>query len=130
MAGTGHVTRHRLRNIYATALVNGGSLQTLMFILGHDSAQMSLRYGHLFDITVRTEHERALALAKSRIGAMPTTESHSPPSSTTWLSGPTIKTALAGSYCLHVPAQGACTYANICERCPSFHATAEDVGTP
>jgi hypothetical protein len=27
-----------------------------------------------------------------------------------------------GGFCLRAPAQGACTYANICEHCPSFHA--------
>lgn len=31
-----------------------------MALLGHMSAEMSLRYGRLFDATVRTEHERAL----------------------------------------------------------------------
>jgi site-specific recombinase XerD len=35
---------------YATALVNAGvSLQALMALLGHVSAEMSLRYGKLFD---------------------------------------------------------------------------------
>ena len=28
---------------------------------------------------------------------------------------------LAGGFCLRAPAQGACTYANICEHRPSFH---------
>ncbi len=68
-AGIAHVTPHQLRHTYATALVNAGvSLQALMTLLGHVSAQMSLRYAHLFDATVRTEYERALTLAKTRIG--------------------------------------------------------------
>jgi integrase len=72
-AGIGHVTPHQLRHTYATALVNAGvSLQALMALLGHVSAEMSLRYAHLFDSTVRAEYERALDLAKGRIGAMPT----------------------------------------------------------
>jgi hypothetical protein len=51
----------------ATALVNAGaSLQTLMALLGHMSAEMSLRYGRLFDTTVRTEYDRALDLAKTQ----------------------------------------------------------------
>ena len=71
-AGIGHVTPHQLRHTYATALVNAGvSLQALMALLGHASAEMSLRYAHLFDSTVRAEYERALDLAKGRIGAMP-----------------------------------------------------------
>ncbi|HUP73835.1 MAG TPA: tyrosine-type recombinase/integrase [Acidimicrobiales bacterium] len=128
-AGIGHVTPHQLRHIYATALVNAGvSLQALMALLGHVSAEMSLRYAHLFDATVRAEYERALDLAKTRIGAMP--------SRTTipinnncgtgcghdndWRDAPAIKSRLAGGHCLRAPAQGACPYANICEHCPSF----------
>ena len=64
-------TPHQLRHTYATALVNAGvSLQALMALLGHVSRDMSLRYGRLFDSTVRTEYERALDLAKSHIGPL------------------------------------------------------------
>ena len=65
-AGLDHITPHQLRHTYATALVNAGvSLQALMALLGHMSAEMSLRYGRLFDTTVRAEYERALDLAKA-----------------------------------------------------------------
>ena len=40
-----------------------------------------------------------------------------------WRTTATVKTALAGGYCLRAPAQGPCSYANICEHCPSFHTT-------
>jgi site-specific recombinase XerC len=60
---------HMLRHTYATALVNAGcSLQALMALLGHVSAAMSLRYGRLFDATVRDEYQRALILAKAQLG--------------------------------------------------------------
>ncbi|MEU4842347.1 tyrosine-type recombinase/integrase [Nocardia testacea] len=131
-AGIGHVTPHQLRHTYATALVNAGvSLQSLMALLGHVSAQMSLRYGKLFDSTVRTEYERALTLAKDHLAALPTT-----PAGTTalpltditgggdWTDTPTLKSRLAGGFCLRAPAQGACPYANICEHCPSFRTDA------
>ena len=125
-AGIGHVTPHQLRHTYATALVNAGvSLQALMAILGHVSAEMSLRYGHLFDTTVRAEYERALDLAKQSIGALPT-PTDTPPGAAQdgdWRTTATVKTALAGGYCLRAPAQGPCSYANICEHCPSFHTT-------
>ena len=42
-----------------------------MALLGHVSAEMSLRYGRLFDATVRAEYERALTLAKQRLGPVP-----------------------------------------------------------
>jgi integrase len=126
-AGIGHVFPHQLRHTYATALVNAGcSLQALMALLGHVSAQMSLRYARLFDHTVRTEYERALDLTKSHLGPLPagrpglTIE----PAGTDWRDSPTIKARLAGGYCLRAPAQGACPYANICEHCPSFRTDA------
>ena len=124
-AGLGHITPHQLRHTYATALINAGvSLQALMALLGHVSTQMSLRYAHLFDHTVRTEYERALDLAKSHIGALPKTAVGLPITDITgtgWKDTPAIKSRLAGGYCLRAPAQGSCPYANICEHCPSFH---------
>ena len=123
-AGIGHVTPHQLRHTYATALVNAGvSLQALMAILGHVSAEMSLRYGHLFDTTVRAEYERALALAKQTIGALPNPSEPTSSAGDDWRTTATVKTALAGGYCLRAPAQGPCGYANICEHCPTFHTT-------
>lgn len=127
-AGIGHVSPHQLRHTYATALVNAGvSLQALMAILGHSSAEMSLRYGRLFDTTIRAEYERALDLAKQHIATLPAPDTPSKPTNNTtpthWRTTATIKTALAGGYCLRAPAQGACQYANICEHCPAFHTT-------
>ena len=37
-----------------------------------------------------------------------------------WKDSPTIKSRLAGGFCLRAPAQGPCAYANICEHCPNF----------
>jgi integrase len=132
LAGLEHITSHQLRHTYATALVNAGvSLQALMALLGHMSAEMSLRYGRLFDTTVRTEYERALDLAK--------TQARTPTPGTTmlaltditggadWKDTPLLKSRLAGGFCLRAPAQGACAYANICEHCPSFHTEASSL---
>jgi integrase len=131
-AGLGRTTPHQLRHTYATALVNAGvSLQALMALLGHVSAAMSLRYGRLFDTTVRQEYERALTLAKERLGATPSTRTSLPLVGITggadWKDTPLIKSRLAGGFCLRAPAQGACTYANICEHCPSFHSNASSL---
>jgi integrase len=128
-AGLGHVVPHQLRHTYATAMVNAGvSLQALMALLGHVSAEMSLRYGKLFDATVRTEYERALTLAKQRLGTMPAGRTSLPLAGITggaeWKDSPAIKSRLAGGFCLRAPAQGACPYANICEHCPNFRTDA------
>ncbi|WP_326828513.1 site-specific integrase [Streptosporangium sp. NBC_01810] len=126
-AGLGHITSHQLRHTYATALVNAGvSLQALMALLGHASAEMSLRYGRLFDTTVRAEYERALDLAKQQARIPATGRISLPLADITggagWKDTPLIKSRMSGGFCLRAPAQGACTYANICEHCPSFHA--------
>jgi len=128
-AGLGHVTTHQLRHTFATAMVNAGvSLQSLMALLGHVSAEMSLRYGRLFDQTVRQEYERALELAKARIGALPEGPKRIPVAADgDWRQAPAIKARLAGGYCLRSPAQGSCPYANICEHCPSFRTDAASV---
>jgi Phage integrase family len=127
-AGLVHVTPHQLRHTYATALVNAGvSLQALMALLGHVSAEMSLRYGRLFDATVRTEYERALTLAKTHLGPLPQGRASLPLTDITggdWRDTPTVKARLAGGFCLRAPAQGACPYANICEHCPNFRTDA------
>ncbi len=128
-AGIGHVTPHQLRHTFATAMVNAGvSLQALMALLGHVSSEMSLRYGRLFDTTVRAEYERALDLAKSRIGPLPVGRSRIPVTGDgDWRDAPAIKARLAGGYCLRAPAQGSCPYANICEHCPNFRTDAASV---
>lgn len=135
VAGLEHITSHQLRHTYATALVNAGvSLQALMALLGHVSAEMSLRYGRLFDSTVRTEYERALELAKQQ-APQPharTTDASTPgrpqlpltdiTGGKDWRTTPLLKSRMAGGFCLRAPAQGACSYANICEHCPSYRA--------
>lgn len=134
-AGIGHVTSHQLRHTYATALVNAGvSLQALMALLGHASAEMSLRYGRLFDSTVRTEYERALDLAKQNTTTIAAESAASHAAGRTqlpltvitggndWREAPLLKSRMAGGFCLRAPAQGACSYANICEHCPSYRS--------
>jgi integrase len=125
-----HITPQQLRHTYATALVNAGvSLQSLMALLGHVSAEMSLRYGRLFDATVKAEYERALTAAKQHLGTLPT----DPPGGRTplpiingeWKQAPAVKARLAGGFCIRAQAQGPCAYANICEHCPNFRT---DVG--
>jgi integrase len=125
-AGLDHITPHQLRHTYATALVNAGvSLQALMALLGHASAEMSLRYGRLFDTTVRAEYERALDLAKQQAHTAAAGRISLPLAEITggadWKNTPLLKSRMAGGFCLRAPAQGACAYANICEHCPSFH---------
>jgi hypothetical protein len=83
---------------------------------------MSLRYAAVFDQTVRADSQRALALAKERLGpVMPETPvTHEGD----WRELPLIKAGLAGGYCLRTGAQGVCPYTNVCEHCPNFRTDA------
>ena len=91
---------------------------------------MSLRYGRLFDHTVRTEYERALDLAKQNTTTTPAGDTcgrtQLPLTAITggrdWKDAPLLKSRMAGGFCLRAPAQGACSYANICEHCPSYRS--------
>lgn len=124
-AGLGAITPHQLRHTYATALVNAGvPLQTLMALLGHVSAAMSLRYGRLFDATVKADYERALEQAKAHLGGpvLPAADPSLLPMAGDWRDTPAVKARLAGGYCIRTAAQGACAYANICEHCPNFRS--------
>jgi site-specific recombinase XerD len=123
-AGLADVVPHQLRHTFATALVNSGcSLQALMAMLGHVSAEMSLRYGRLFDATVRADYDRALTLAKERLG--PVLPEATPVTlNTDWRAAPLIKARLSGGYCVRTLAQGSCAYTNICEHCPNFRSDA------
>ena len=92
-----------------------------MAMLGHVSAEMSLRYGRLFDATVRADYERALTQAKDLLGSV-LPERTCATLDTDWRDSALIKTRLAGGYCVRTLAQGTCAYSNICEHCPTFRS--------
>jgi hypothetical protein len=72
---------------------------------------------------VRTEYERALVLAKERLGPLlPVLPAQAVAGD--WRVAPAIKSRLGGGFCIRAPAQGACPYANICEHCPAFRTDA------
>jgi hypothetical protein len=96
-------------------------VQPGVLLLGHSSAEMSLRYGRLFNATVRADYDRALTLAKQRLGpVIPDAPVREPDGD--WRELPLIKSRLAGGYCLRTAAQGVCAYTNICEHCPNFRS--------
>lgn len=123
------ITPHQLRHTFATTLINGGiTVQTLMRLLGHVSAEMSLRYGHLFNETVRQQDEEALAQLKQQYApammAMPAARSGQVPDEH-WIEAPRLKTRLAHGYCQIAITSAPCPKANACERCPGFNPLPE-----
>src|SRR5262249_53786266 len=121
------VTPHQLRHTYATSLVNAGmSLQALMALLGHVSAEMTLRYAALAAPAIRTAYEEAMNKARARL-TLPIAPAGKPiiPDPVEWLRGEMLKTRVAHGYCSRQLAAEACPYANICEQCDNYVTATE-----
>lgn len=117
-----HVTPHQLRHTYATTLVNAGmSLQALMAVLGHVSAEMTLRYASIASPTVRAAYEAAMGKVRTRSALVLAPAGRTAvPDRVDWLHSEMLKTRVAHGYCSRDLVADACPYANICEQCENF----------
>jgi integrase len=121
------VTPHQLRHTYGTTLVNAGmSLQALMALMGHVSAEMTLRYASLASPTVRAAYEAAMTKVHARQALfVVATGRGTAPDRVEWLRSEMLKTRVAHGYCSRDLVADACPYANICEQCDNYVATPE-----
>ena len=122
-----HVTPHQLRHTYGTTLVNAGmSLQALMALMGHVSAEMTLRYASLASPTVRAAYETAMTKVHTRqaLFVRPAGQG-AVPDRVEWLRSEMLKTRVAHGYCSRDLVAEACPYANICEQCDNYVAAPE-----
>jgi hypothetical protein len=97
----------------------GMSLQALMALLGHVTAEMTLRYATLASPTLRAAYDQAIGKARKQL---PIIIPDRPilPSKVDWLRGEMRKTRVAHGYCSRHLAADACPYANICEQCDNY----------
>ena len=121
------VTPHQLRHTYGTSLVNAGmSLQALMALMGHVSAEMTLRYASLASPTVRAAYEAAMTKVHARQALfVVATGRGTAPDRVEWLRSEMLKTRVAHGYCSRDLVADACPYANICEQCDNYVAAPE-----
>jgi hypothetical protein len=126
------VLPHQLRHTYASTLAHAGmSLQALMALLGHVTAEMTLRYATLASPALRAAYDEAIGKARRQL---PVIVNDRPvlPSKVDWLRGEMLKTRVAHGYCSRHLAADPCPYANICEHCdnyvpaPEFATTLQD----
>jgi integrase len=125
--GVLRVTPHQLRHTYGTTLANAGmSLQALMALMGHVSAEMTLRYAALASPTVRAAYEAAMTKVHVRqaLFVRPAGQGAAP-DRVEWLRSEMLKTRVAHGYCSRDLVAEACPYANICEQCDNFVAAPE-----
>jgi integrase len=123
------VTPHQLRHTYASSLASAGiGLQALMALLGHSRPEMTVRYAHLADSSVRNAYDVAMTRLRGTrelplvIGDRPQI-----PDRIQWLHSEMLKTRVAHGYCSRHLAAEACPYANICEQCDNYTTTTEFV---
>lgn len=85
------VVPHQLRHTYATTLVNAGmSLQALMALLGHVTAEMTLRYATLASPTLGAAYDEAIGKARPRLTLI-VNDRPVLPSKAEWLRGEMLK---------------------------------------
>jgi hypothetical protein len=118
---------HRFRHTVGTELAEGGAkIQTIMAILGHRSASMSLTYAHLSDPEIRRQYDEALATGGRIAGpAAETLLRHElDEEAVHWLHTNFLKTELELGHCLRLPAEGPCE-CDLILACPKFVTTTE-----
>jgi hypothetical protein len=121
------VSAHRLRHTLGTQLAEGGArIQTIMAILGHKSAAMSMIYSRMSDPEIRRQYEHALASGHRIAGPAAETlmtgrlDDESPH----WLQTNFLKTELELGHCLRLPAEGPCE-CDLMLTCSKFLTTSE-----
>ncbi len=124
--GKALVTPHRFRHTVGTQLTNRGArLNTVMKVLGHDSARMALVYAQISDQEVLKEYQAVLgpgaviagpAASALRAGGLST-------EAVNWLKSNLLKTELELGRCLRLPQEGPC-------ECDLYLTCAKFVTTP
>jgi integrase len=120
------VSAHRFRHTVGTQLAErGAKLHTIMKILGHDSAQMSVIYAQISDQAVL--HDYQAVLGPQAIVAGPAAEhirsGEFTPAELAWLQANYFKTELELGRCLRLPQEGPC-------ECELYLTCAKFVTTP
>lgn len=95
-----------------------------MALLGHRSPEMTIRYARLSSPTLRAAYDDAVGKMRRVLPLAPPGPARVP-DRVQWLKAEMLKTRVAHGYCSRDLVAEACSYANICETCPSFTTTPE-----
>jgi len=120
------ISPHRFRHTVGTQLAEkGAKLHTIMKILGHSSASMSMVYAQISDREVLRDYQSVLSPGAMIAG--PCAEAlrggEMPQSSVDWLKTNFFKTELELGHCLRLPQEGPC-------ECDLYLSCAKFVTTP
>ena len=125
--GKATVTAHRFRHTVGTQLAEKGArLHTIMKVLGHTSASMSMVYAQISDQEVRKDYQAVLGpgavIAGPAARAVQAGELQA--SAIAWLKTNFLKTELELGRCLRLPQEGPCE-CDLYLTCTKFVTTPE-----
>jgi integrase len=121
------VTAHRFRHTVGKQLAERGArLNTIMKVLGHDSASMSMVYARISDEEVLKDYRAVLGPGATIAGPLAETlrSGRMPPSDVEWLKANFFETELELGRCLRLPQEGPCE-CDLYLNCAKFVTTAE-----
>ncbi|QNE22862.1 tyrosine-type recombinase/integrase [Kribbella qitaiheensis] len=121
------INPHRFRHTVGTQLAEGGAqLQTIMSILGHRSASMSMVYSRMTDPVVKEQYEQVLATTGRIAGPAVDLllKDGLDEEAVHWLKTNFFKTELELGHCLRLPQEGPCE-CDLYLRCGKFFTTSE-----
>ncbi|MBW3579080.1 MAG: site-specific integrase [Actinobacteria bacterium] len=120
-----HVTPHRFRHTLGTRMINQGVPQhVVQKLLGHATPQMTARYAHIHDTTVRAAFDdyqrRRVDIHGQRLDFDP----DAPAAEAEWIKHNVarVQASLPNGYCGRPPQQD-CPHPNACLTCPDFQTT-------
>jgi integrase/recombinase XerD len=119
---------HQFRHTVGTSMINNGVPQHIVQkFLGHESSEMTSRYAHIHDSTLRREIDKYVGAKVVDITGQ-VIESLTPEidsdSALQWMKSKIISETLSSGYC-GLPAQLTCGKGNACLTCSDFRTTIE-----
>ncbi len=121
------ITPHRFRHTVGTQLAERGArTRTIMAILGHSTASMSMIYAHISDKEVLHDYQAVLGPGASIAGpyAESLREGRLSQQELDWLQTNFFKTELELGHCLRLPQEGPCE-CDLYLSCAKFVTTSE-----
>ncbi len=120
-------TCHQFRHTLGTRMINRGIPEHIVQkLLGHKSAEMTARYAHLHDSTLRKAFDDYCQSRVNIAGETLGFDADSPAAKAEWVKHRLARTqdSLPNGYCGRPPQQD-CPHPNACLTCPDFQTTPE-----
>ncbi len=118
-------TCHQFRHTLGTRMINLGVPEhVIQRLLGHASAEMTARYAHLHDTTMREAFDDYCQARVNIAGEVLGFDAAAPTADAEWVKHRLgrVQTSLANGFCGRPPQQD-CPHPNACLTCPDFQTT-------